>query len=193
MKGVVSHGFFSQLCFPSFPCCCPCVSMPTGLVANAAPSCPQNVNISGGTFTLSHGWAPGSLLTYSCPQGSYPVPASRLCKSNGQWQTPKSTLRSSWLVKAVCKREAPLGLCSTCLAGEQPGTSIWELLRVGFTLARWRGRRAKLLLQSAFQNTRKVSVAHSKELGTGSNRGRKLRGGFLHTISCTVMTILSRC
>uniref|UniRef100_A0A8C0XRJ0 C3/C5 convertase n=1 Tax=Castor canadensis TaxID=51338 RepID=A0A8C0XRJ0_CASCN len=79
------------------------LSLCPGLVANAAPSCPQNVNISGGTFTLSHGWAPGSLLTYSCPQGSYPVPASRLCKSNGQWQTPKSTLRSSWLVKAVCK------------------------------------------------------------------------------------------
>uniref|UniRef100_G3SGX9 Complement C2 n=1 Tax=Gorilla gorilla gorilla TaxID=9595 RepID=G3SGX9_GORGO len=71
----------------------------TGL-ADSAPSCPQNVNISGGTFTLSHGWAPGSLLTYSCPQGLYPSPASRLCKSSGQWQTPGAT-RS--LSKAVCK------------------------------------------------------------------------------------------
>uniref|UniRef100_A0A2I3SI62 Complement C2 n=1 Tax=Pan troglodytes TaxID=9598 RepID=A0A2I3SI62_PANTR len=69
-------------------------------LADSAPSCPQNVNISGGTFTLSHGWAPGSLLTYSCPQGLYPSPASRLCKSSGQWQTPGAT-RS--LSKAVCK------------------------------------------------------------------------------------------
>ncbi|XP_012509132.1 PREDICTED: complement C2 isoform X1 [Propithecus coquereli] len=67
--------------------------------AAAVLSCPQNVNISGGTFTLSHGWAPGSLLTYSCPQGYYPSPASRLCKSSGQWQTPRATR----LTKAVCK------------------------------------------------------------------------------------------
>lgn len=69
-------------------------------LAAATPSCPQNVNISGGgTFMLSHGWAPGSILTYSCPLGYYPFPASRLCKSNGQWQT----LRSTRLTKAVCK------------------------------------------------------------------------------------------
>nr|XP_045011614.1 complement C2 [Jaculus jaculus] len=69
----------------------------------AAPSCPQNVNISGGTFTLSRGWAPGSLLTYSCPRGSYPSPAWRLCTSSGRWQTPKPTLRSAGLGKAVCR------------------------------------------------------------------------------------------
>ncbi|XP_075411521.1 complement C2 [Tenrec ecaudatus] len=69
-------------------------------LAAATPSCPQNVNISGGTFTLSHGWAPGSLLTYSCPLGYYPSPASRLCKGNGQWQIPQGTR----LTKAVCKR-----------------------------------------------------------------------------------------
>ncbi|XP_048204078.1 complement C2 isoform X2 [Perognathus longimembris pacificus] len=75
-----------------------------GLVAAAAaPSCSQNVNISGGTFTLSNGWTPGSRLIYSCPRGSYPSPATRLCKSNGQWQTPGATLRSTRLVKAVCK------------------------------------------------------------------------------------------
>ncbi|XP_031204310.1 complement C2 isoform X1 [Mastomys coucha] len=73
----------------------------------AALSCPQNVNIVGGNFTLSHGWAPGSLLIYSCPLGRYPSPAWRHCQSNGQWQTPRSsslpTLRSSPLLKAVCK------------------------------------------------------------------------------------------
>ncbi|KAK2495624.1 hypothetical protein MC885_018919 [Smutsia gigantea] len=69
-------------------------------LAAATPSCPQNVNISGGgTFTLSRGWAPGSVLTYSCPLGHYPVPASRLCKNNGQWQT----LRATRLTKAVCR------------------------------------------------------------------------------------------
>ncbi|KAM6182378.1 complement C2 [Erethizon dorsatum] len=72
-------------------------------LAAAATSCPRNVNIAGGTFTLSHGWAPGSLLTYSCPQGSYPSPAWRLCKSNGQWQTVGSTLSSSRLVRATCR------------------------------------------------------------------------------------------
>ncbi|XP_055447979.1 complement C2 [Psammomys obesus] len=73
----------------------------------SASSCPQNVNIVGGNFTLSHGWAPGSLLTYSCPLGSYPSPPWRQCQSNGQWQTPRSsslpTLRSPRWVKAVCK------------------------------------------------------------------------------------------
>lgn len=73
----------------------------------AALSCPQNVNIVGGNFTLSRGWAPGSVLIYSCPLGRYPSPAWRECQSNGQWQTPRAsslpTLRSSQLAKAVCK------------------------------------------------------------------------------------------
>ncbi|XP_025123411.2 complement C2 isoform X4 [Bubalus bubalis] len=69
-------------------------------LATAALSCPKNVNISGGSFTLSNGWNPGSILTYSCPLGHYPYPvATRLCKSNGQWQIPRST-RST---KAICK------------------------------------------------------------------------------------------
>ncbi|XP_060259228.1 complement C2 isoform X4 [Ovis aries] len=69
-------------------------------LATAALSCPKNVNISGGSFTLSNGWSPGSILTYSCPLGSYPYPvATRLCKSNGQWQIPRSTR----LTKAICK------------------------------------------------------------------------------------------
>lgn len=113
--------------------CCLLVPMPPG-PADSATSCPQNVNISGGTFTLSHGWAPGSLLIYSCPQGLYPSPASRLCKSSGQWQTPRAT-RS--LTKAVCKREAPCGLCSGCYTRGHPRTFVSELLRVGLNLTRW--------------------------------------------------------
>jgi len=72
--------------------------------------------LSGGNFTLSRGWAPGSVLIYSCPLGRYPSPAWRECQSNGQWQTPRAsslpTLRSSQLAKAVCKRESPGALGS---------------------------------------------------------------------------------
>ncbi|XP_037375327.1 complement C2 [Talpa occidentalis] len=70
--------------------------------AAVSPSCPQNVNISGGTFTLSHGWAPGSILTYSCPLGHYPSPAMRLCKKNGQWETPQATRLKP--TKPACKK-----------------------------------------------------------------------------------------
>ncbi|XP_023604238.1 LOW QUALITY PROTEIN: complement C2 [Myotis lucifugus] len=87
----------------------------------------QNVEISGGNFTLSHGWAPGSVLVYSCPLGRYPVPTSRLCLSSGRWQTP----RSSPVAKAVCKRPGPrrrvsadsISLCSLA-AGHCPSPGI---------------------------------------------------------------------
>ncbi|XP_003789090.1 complement C2 isoform X1 [Otolemur garnettii] len=105
--------------------------------AAAALSCPQNVNISGGTFTLSHGWAPGSLLTYSCPQGLYPSPASRLCKSNGQWQTPRATR----LTKAVCKPvrcPAPVsfenGVYTPRLGAHPVGSNLTFECEDGFTL-----------------------------------------------------------
>lgn len=78
------------------------LSLCPGPVA-AATSCPQNVNITGGTFTLSHGWAPGSRLTYVCPRGSYPSPASRLCASSGRWRTAGSAPRSSRSAKATCR------------------------------------------------------------------------------------------
>ncbi|XP_074092768.1 complement C2 isoform X2 [Macrotis lagotis] len=65
-----------------------------------APSCSRNVKIGGGNFTLSNGWAPGSLLTYTCPLGRYPHPvSSRLCNSNGQWKSPGA----SGGTKAICK------------------------------------------------------------------------------------------
>uniref|UniRef100_A0A4X2K6F5 Complement C2 n=1 Tax=Vombatus ursinus TaxID=29139 RepID=A0A4X2K6F5_VOMUR len=65
-----------------------------------APSCSRNVKILGGNFTLSNGWAPGSLLTYTCPLGRYPYPVStRLCNSNGQWKS----LGASEGTKAICK------------------------------------------------------------------------------------------
>ncbi|XP_028743849.1 complement C2 [Peromyscus leucopus] len=112
----------------------------------AALSCPQNVNISGGTFTLSHGWAPGSLLTYTCPLGSYPTPAWRRCQSNGQWQTPRSsplsTLRRSprW-VKAVCKSvrcPAPTsfenGMYTPRLGSHPVGGNLSFQCEQGFTL-----------------------------------------------------------
>ncbi|KAI5757078.1 C2 [Gulo gulo luscus] len=107
-----------------------------GLAAEA-PSCPQNVNISGGTFTLSHGWAPGSVLTYSCPMGYYPVPASRLCNSNGRWQT----LGSKELMKAACKRvrcPAPVsfenGMFTPRLASHPVGSNLSFQCEDGLTL-----------------------------------------------------------
>ncbi|XP_058162513.1 LOW QUALITY PROTEIN: complement factor B [Dasypus novemcinctus] len=112
-----------------------CLLVP-GLAA-AAPSCPRNVNISGGTFTLSRGWAPGSLLTYSCPVGRYPSPESRLCKSNGQWQTP----RASPLARAVCKPvrcPAPVsfenGMYTPRLASHPVGGNLSFECEDGFTL-----------------------------------------------------------
>lgn len=106
-------------------------------LAPATPSCSQNVNISGGTFTLSHGWAPGSLLTYSCPQDRYPSPPWRLCKSNGQWQTPGAKR----LTRAVCKPvrcPAPVsfenGMYTPRLAAHPVGSNLSFECEDGFTL-----------------------------------------------------------
>uniref|UniRef100_A0A8C8RK15 Complement C2 n=1 Tax=Pelusios castaneus TaxID=367368 RepID=A0A8C8RK15_9SAUR len=50
------------------------------------PSCGQDVGIQDGTFSLSDGYRPGSVLTYSCPPGFYPYPTgSRLCQDDGRW------------------------------------------------------------------------------------------------------------
>nr|KAF6504389.1 complement factor B [Rousettus aegyptiacus] len=112
------------------------LSLYSGLAA-AAPSCPQNVKISGGNFTLSHGWAPGSVLIYSCPLGYYPSPASRLCLSNGQWQT----LRATRFTKAVCKPvrcPAPVsfenGMYTPRLGSHPVGGNVSFECEDGFTL-----------------------------------------------------------
>lgn len=113
---------------------------PTGSIA-ITPSCHKNVNISGGTFTLSQGWAPGSILTYSCPLGYYPVPATRLCKLNGQWQTSS---RSGRLTKAICKREISLALTSVPLAASPALSAVAQA--GGLTHLEGVGRMAKLAL-----------------------------------------------
>ncbi|XP_037700708.1 LOW QUALITY PROTEIN: complement C2 [Choloepus didactylus] len=107
-----------------------------GLAADT-PSCSQSVNITGGTFTLSHGWAPGSVLTYSCPVGRYPSPTSRLCKSNGQWQTPGA----SRLTKASCRPvrcPAPVsfdnGVYTPRLGSHPVGGNLTFECEDGFTL-----------------------------------------------------------
>ncbi|XP_074872953.1 LOW QUALITY PROTEIN: transmembrane protease serine 9-like [Carettochelys insculpta] len=52
----------------------------------AVRSCSRDVAIRNGTFALSDGYRPGSLLTYSCPPGRYPHPArTRLCRTSGHW------------------------------------------------------------------------------------------------------------
>lgn len=156
--------------------------MPAGL-ATAALSCPKNVNISGGSFTLSNGWNPGSILTYSCPLGHYPYPvATRLCKSNGQWQIPRST-RST---KAICKREAP---CQ-----RPPWGLLFSLLSMGLNVTL---RVAKLLFHRAFQNSKEMSTAHSKALEAGYDgdcgvlKPRMMFRGL--TICHTVLTVQNGC
>ncbi|KAJ7317375.1 hypothetical protein JRQ81_003537 [Phrynocephalus forsythii] len=58
---------------------------------NKEPSCPTDLSIRGGTFSLSDGYRPGSILLYSCPPGNYPYPTrSRVCQSDGKW-TPMTS------------------------------------------------------------------------------------------------------
>ncbi|XP_013012075.2 complement C2 isoform X1 [Cavia porcellus] len=111
-----------------------------GLAATAT-SCPRNVNITGGSFTLSQGWAPGSVLTYSCPPGSYPSPASRMCRSNGRWQTLGPTGSSSRAMKATCRPihcPAPVsfenGMFSPRLGAYPVGANLSFECDEGFTL-----------------------------------------------------------
>ncbi|TFJ95963.1 molybdopterin synthase subunit MoaE [Platysternon megacephalum] len=69
----------------------------------AAPSCGQDVAIRNGTFALSDGYRPGSVLTYSCPPGFYPYPlGSRLCQDNGHWTTLR-TPTGSVLSQPLCR------------------------------------------------------------------------------------------
>ncbi|XP_060910841.1 complement factor B-like [Labrus mixtus] len=47
------------------------------------------MQIQGGFYTLTKQLERGSLLTYRCPEGFYPYPAtSRLCQPNGTWLPP---------------------------------------------------------------------------------------------------------
>nr|XP_021324425.1 complement component bfb isoform X1 [Danio rerio] len=62
-------------------------------------SCPEeNLNITGGSFTLSNGYSDGSYLTYICPDGYYPSIPTRRCQF-GLW-TPNTSTRK----KAECKK-----------------------------------------------------------------------------------------
>lgn len=137
--------------FSSFLCCVP---TSTGL-AEATPSCPQNVQISGGNFTLSHGWAPGSVLIYSCPLGRYPSPASRLCTSRGQWQT----LRYTRLTKAVCKREAPQDFAQGTLPGATWKPPFSSCSGWGLTWLDGVGGMTELPFHEALQNSGKISMS----------------------------------
>ncbi|XP_044838805.1 complement factor B [Mauremys mutica] len=69
----------------------------------AAPSCGQDVGIRNGTFALSDGYRPGSVLTYSCPPGFYAYPqGSRVCGDNGHW-TPLHTPSGSVRTQPLCR------------------------------------------------------------------------------------------
>ncbi|XP_042638313.1 complement factor B [Orycteropus afer afer] len=148
-------------------------------LAAATPSCPQNVNISGGTFTLSHGWAPGSLLTYSCPLGYYPSPASRLCKSNGQWQTPRATR----LTKAVCKPvrcPSPVtfenGMYTPRLGSHPVGGNLTFECEDGFTL---RGSPVRQCRPNGMWDGETAVCDSDHENGTGTNTYEALNSVYL--------------
>ncbi|XP_032997846.1 complement factor B [Lacerta agilis] len=71
---------------------------------DATPSCPESVSVRGGTVSLSDGFRPGSILTYSCPDGSYPYPTrSRICQSDGKW-TPMRSSGKSPVSQAQCRK-----------------------------------------------------------------------------------------
>ncbi|KAG7321374.1 hypothetical protein KOW79_015789 [Hemibagrus wyckioides] len=63
------------------------------LFLNGAPSqCPDsNLNITGGTYTLSKGYNHNSVLRYHCSEGFYPSIKQRRCE-RGQWE-PKVSKR----------------------------------------------------------------------------------------------------
>ncbi|XP_025028234.1 complement C2 [Python bivittatus] len=54
-------------------------------VLDATSSCPR-ASIQGGKISLSDGYRPGSILTFSCPAGTYPYPTpSRVCQPDAKW------------------------------------------------------------------------------------------------------------
>ncbi|XP_036443834.1 complement factor b, like [Colossoma macropomum] len=74
-------------------------------LVTGAPSelkCPDsNLNITGGTFTLSKNYDEGSTLKFHCPQGYYPYPVKKRQCSRGKWD-PAPTKRRADCRKITC-------------------------------------------------------------------------------------------
>nr|XP_056700610.1 complement C2 [Euleptes europaea] len=69
---------------------------------DSTPSCSTQVSIKGGNVSLSDGHRQGSILTYSCPDGSYPHPVrTRICQSDGNWAPMYSSGRR--VTQASCR------------------------------------------------------------------------------------------
>ncbi|XP_015260945.1 PREDICTED: complement C2-like [Gekko japonicus] len=70
---------------------------------DSAQTCSTQVSIQGGTMLLSDGYRQGSILTYSCPDGSYPYPArSRMCQADGNW-SPMRSPSGRLVTQASCR------------------------------------------------------------------------------------------
>ncbi|XP_060094689.1 uncharacterized protein LOC132571914 [Heteronotia binoei] len=70
---------------------------------DSTQSCSRQVSIQGGTVLLSDGYRQGSLLTYSCPDGTYPYPVqSRMCQSDGNW-SPMRSPSGRRMTQASCR------------------------------------------------------------------------------------------
>ncbi|XP_073680381.1 complement factor B-like isoform X1 [Garra rufa] len=64
--------------------------------------CPkENLNITGGSFVLSKGYAHGSLLRYICPNGYYPSVRSRHCQY-GLWTSTTKIRKTPECKKITC-------------------------------------------------------------------------------------------
>ncbi|KAL6470159.1 hypothetical protein MHYP_G00212780 [Metynnis hypsauchen] len=61
----------------------------------------KNLDITGGTFTLSNNYDEDSILRYSCPQGYYPYPVKMRQCSRGEWD-PVPTRRQPECRKITC-------------------------------------------------------------------------------------------
>uniref|UniRef100_A0AAR2LJW5 C3/C5 convertase n=1 Tax=Pygocentrus nattereri TaxID=42514 RepID=A0AAR2LJW5_PYGNA len=79
---------FKQSCF--------CVGTPSHFKCSDI-----NINITGGTFTLSNNYDEDSILRYRCPQGYYPYPVKMRQCSRGKWD-PVPTRRQRECRKVTC-------------------------------------------------------------------------------------------
>uniref|UniRef100_A0ABM5FHQ2 Complement C2 n=1 Tax=Pogona vitticeps TaxID=103695 RepID=A0ABM5FHQ2_9SAUR len=82
---------------------CPGTAAVQESAPDETPSCPKDLSIRGGTFSLSDGYRSGSILAYSCPPGTYPYPTrSRICQSDGKW-TPMFSSSGTRANVAQCR------------------------------------------------------------------------------------------
>ena len=77
----------------------------------------ENMQIKGGSYTLTKNLKVGSMLVYQCPEGYYPYPhLTRLCQLDSSWRPAPRRYRpqrckSKWVKMTYC------AICSTWWCG----------------------------------------------------------------------------